>query len=99
MFTAKSVIDGYVQQLVQAAASGDLETLTSHLERADSTSVSSAAHTAETDGTTALHAACETGNSGEMLFVCFHVLYFYLLFCCVQGVCKCFWRMVAIRMP
>ncbi|XP_062522340.1 cortactin-binding protein 2-like isoform X2 [Corticium candelabrum] len=61
---AKSVIDGYVQQLVQAAASGDLETLTSHLERADSTSVSSAAHTAETDGTTALHAACETGNSG-----------------------------------
>jgi hypothetical protein len=61
----RNAVDGYKQPIVRAAASGDLETIRAHLSSARKTSVSSPpAHIAEPDGTTSVHSACETGNSG-----------------------------------
>lgn len=58
-----------MQPLVRAAACGDLETLRSNLVSSDQTvTPSTAASIAEMDGTTGLHAACETGNSGIVSF-------------------------------
>ena len=65
---ARNGVDGYKQPIVRAAACGDLETIRTHLSSTGKTAVPSPpAHVAEMDGTTSLHSACETGNSGMIL--------------------------------